>query len=114
MDPELMLAGAGAVAGAIGGGFWGRRSKGERDANSAVMLTKAYGEFIDDLRKHMHRQDGELKDLRDELRSRDVRVDALQVELASVQARLAAELAKNETLTQRIAALEAGRRSTDS
>lgn len=131
MDVELVTAAAGAVAGALGGGFWGRRSKPERDASSAKDLALAYGQLVDDLRKgqedlrkHVHRQDGQLlrKDdeiqaLRDEVKSlrdgRDGEMASLRQELATVRDELRLERLDNRQLRDRIAALEASRRSTD-
>lgn len=114
---EAALGAAATATAAFGGGFWSRRSRGEKDASSAIMLTKAYGEliddqrtFLDDARAHIHRQDEELKALRDELRdvrgSRDTELNALRLELATVRT-------ENVGLRDRIATIESRERRTD-
>jgi chromosome segregation ATPase len=108
---EGVAAAGTAALGAIGGGFWSRRSREERDATSASALAKAYGELVDDLREdvkdsreHIRRQDAELASLRDELRA--VR-EARDSELNTVRQELADVRAENTRLRDRIATLEA-------
>lgn len=131
MDVELWQALVVAAVTAVGGGFWSRRSRGERDATSAKDLAGAYGQLVDDLRKgqedgrkHIHRldeqllrRDDEIKVLRDEVRSlrdgRDAEMGALRLELATVREELRLERAENAELRDRVASIEARRRSTD-
>lgn len=131
----------GAVSVAVAGGagaFFGRKSKQERAADvariyaevetkrveaeadresSAVMLTKAYGEFVDDLRRdvqdsraHIHRQSEELNALRAELstvkQSRDDELNALRTELAAVRQELAVTRQENQELRTVVAQLD--------
>lgn len=117
MAVELWEAALGTVGLAASGGvgaFFSRRSKGEKDASSAVLLTKAYGALVDDQREsiadaraHIHRQDEEIRGLRDEVRnvreSRDTELSSLRQELADVRT-------ENTALRKRIATLEAGER----
>lgn len=106
MDPEVAGTIAAAVVGAIGGGFWGRRSKMERDASSAKDLALAYGELVDDLRKGQ-------EDLRKHVHRLDEQIMRRDDEIKSLRDELAVERADNRLLRDRIAALEAGRRTTD-
>jgi chromosome segregation ATPase len=99
------------------GAFLARRTRSERNVESAVKLTVAYGEFVDDLRqdvqdsrKHIHRQDGEMAALRVELShvkaTRDQELGSLRGELAAVRQELAAARTENQQLRTRVAQLE--------
>ena len=135
---EAALGAVGVAASGGAGAFFGRKSKAERSAeiariyaevekkrveaqadreSSAVMLTKAYGEFVDDLRRdvqdsreHIHRQSEELHALRAELtavkQARDDELNALRLELASVRRELGEARTENQALRSRMAQLE--------
>jgi regulator of replication initiation timing len=110
--------GAVGVTGAGGAGaFFGRRSRAERDASSAVQLAKAYSALVDDQREdisdaraHIHRQDEELAALRAELATvRQAHTDelaAVRTEVATVRAENQQLRTENQQLRTRLAQLE--------
>lgn len=116
MEVTVLEAGVAAtttVAAALGGGFWSRRSRGEREATSAVALAKAYGslvddqrESLDDARKHIHRLVADFAEFR---KTRDQEIAELRSELTALRLELAEERAENNRLRDRIAVLEAQR-----
>jgi chromosome segregation ATPase len=134
MDETLVAAVAAATTtlGAALGGFWGRRSRGEKDANSAVLLSRAYALSVDsqnklvdnqqqsleDARKHIHRQDAEfakmrerhadeLREVREELRTvRDARAIE-HAELEALRGELVAVRTENAALRSELAAVRA-------
>lgn len=114
---EAALGAVGVAASGGAGAFFGRKSRSEREASSAVLLTKAYSALVDDQREdindarsHIRRQDDELAKLREEMRAlregRDEELNALRVELSAVRTELAAVRAENQQLRTRVGQID--------